>query len=585
MKTTTLKLIACALALAFSLPALAQFRRTSDGAKYPYTTNLNDSDVFIVGRPGDTNYNIAASNVLAAIGGDTGGGEAFWWTNSAMASGISNAFHVGIGTMVISNDSSTITTFWKAGTRVFSIGPAGIVDHQGLTVFAPAKFVSTNVTGDPDSFTSMEGEYIWGNKIIGGADASLTHNGGFIRWGRGDDPEMQINSHTNYLSLYGTNGFFMSGGAAGIDILESGGMRFPTTNLYAFFDVNGKLIGTNGTGAVASGGSSNLFFDGAAATQLGVNTDGDAEALLLYDDQGANRQKIGRTTTWLNAGSDVQIGTGTDVDSMDIGFRQTGTDVIIGAGGTITFNGLFGIDAAVVGGTASSSAVTNSAGSGMAFLDDITGAAYTNNTDIAAKIVGRGIGSNLTAYARLDAATNHFTGDMGVAGTLGTFTATANSLDVTTTIHGIHTNLYAIWDDNGFLIGTNSLASPNFINPTNPAVVGQVLHATSTAGASKWDYVNQALTNSNPVRPDFNLPVNYFSTNAAFVFLTPANVDTTGKKVQVTDVTVNNSTASAWLVTFPANVHFTGTPYVTNETDFHWKVTPWRTNVVCEPVY
>lgn len=210
----------------------------------------------------------------------------------------------------------------------------------------------------------------------------------------------------------------------------------------------------------------------------------------------------------------------------------------------------------------------------------------TNNTSRAGIVVGSGIGTNLTDYARLSAATNNFTGDLGVNGTLGTFTATANSLDVTTTIHGIHTNLYAIWDDNGFLIGTNSLASPNFINPTNTAVVGQVIHATSTAGATKWDYVNQALTNSNPVRPDFSLPVNYFGTNDSFLFLDAANVDTTGKKVQVTDVIVTNAGPSTIDVTFDAAIHVTGTANVTNVTIFHFMTFAdlWS-KCTCEPIF
>jgi len=121
----------------------------------------------------------------------------------------------------------------------------------------------------------------------------------------------------------------------------------------------------------------------------------------------------------------------------------------------------------------------------------------------------------------------------------------------------------------------SSLTTNNFA-PTNSGIAGQVLHVSVTGGATRWDYVNQAMTNTSSVRADFNMPVNKFTTNAAFLWLSPANVDTTGKKTQVTDVTVTNSTAAAVLATFAASVRVTGTPYITNETDFHWKVTPWR---------
>ncbi len=138
---------------------------------------------------------------------------------------------------------------------------------------------------------------------------------------------------------------------------------------------------------------------------------------------------------------------------------------------------------------------------------------------------------------------------------------------------------------NGFLTGTNALSVANFIGPTNTAVVGQVLTASSTAGASKWDYVNQVLTNSASVNADFSKPFSRFTTNAAFLWLSPANVDTTLTKLQVADVAVTNSTAAAVLTTFAASVRVTGTPYVTNVTYFHWRVDPWMTNCLCEPVF
>ncbi len=218
---------------------------------------------------------------------------------------------------------------------------------------------------------------------------------------------------------------------------------------------------------------------------------------------------------------------------------------------------------------------TNSAGSRVAYLEDVTGATnglLTTITNIAAGLVvtptnttqlpgvvtdgGRGIGTNLSNYPTLVIATN---------------IANTSSQNATNGYATVVTNI------------ANYLITAN--DPTNTAVVGQVIHATSTGGARKWDYVNQALTNSVAVQADFNKPYSKFTTNAAFLWLLPINVDTTLTKIQVTDVTVTNSTAAAKLMTFDASVYVTGVPYVTNETDVHWKKTPWRTNAVCEPVF
>jgi len=217
-------------------------------------------------------------------------------------------------------------------------------------------------------------------------------------------------------------------------------------------------------------------------------------------------------------------------------------------------------------------------------------AGLTNNTARAGIVVGSGIGSNLTAYARLDAAniftdTNTFP-NAGVTGILGVSTATATTLDVTGPIHTVFTNVFIAANANGFLTGTGAISVANFTGPTNTAIVGQVLHATSTAGASKWDYVNQVGTNvATGSNANFNLPYSRFTIATTFLWASPANVDTTLTRLQVTDVAVTNSTAAAVVVTFAASVKVTGTPYVTNVTYFHWRVDPWLTNCLCEPVF
>lgn len=127
-------------------------------------------------------------------------------------------------------------------------------------------------------------------------------------------------------------------------------------------------------------------------------------------------------------------------------------------------------------------------------------------------------------------------------------------------------------------------ANADFFSRTN-AGAGRVLHSDAS-GNAKWDLVNQTLTNTNPRVPDFALPVNYWVTNAAFLFLPASGVDTTGKKFQVTDVIVTNSTAAAVAVTFPGTIRVTGTAFLTNVTKFHFSTfAGFWTNCACEPIW
>lgn len=110
--------------------------------------------------------------------------------------------------------------------------------------------------------------------------------------------------------------------------------------------------------------------------------------------------------------------------------------------------------------------------------------------------------------------------------------------------------------------GTGTLGwNNNFASqPGNNAFSGNnVFSATNFMSAN----FTQA-TNGNPVVPDFSIPEQCFSTNAAFTFLAPSGVDTTAKTVQWTLVNVTNTSASAVLVTVPANCHAVGTMYLTN---------------------
>lgn len=73
-------------------------------------------------------------------------------------------------------------------------------------------------------------------------------------------------------------------------------------------------------------------------------------------------------------------------------------------------------------------------------------------------------------------------------------------------------------------------------------------------------------TNQNQITPDFSLPEQLISTNAAFTFLAPVGVDSTKTTAQWHVCNVTNTTAVAVAMTSPANCHTIGTAFVTNWT-------------------
>lgn len=118
---------------------------------------------------------------------------------------------------------------------------------------------------------------------------------------------------------------------------------------------------------------------------------------------------------------------------------------------------------------------------------------------------------------------------------------------------------------------------------------GTVVLAASANALTGSNYFSKALTfatNGNPVVPDFSIPVNYFSTNAAFTFLAPIGVDTTKKTYQRTYVYVTNTTAAAKAVTAPAATRAAGTMFVTNLTKFEFETYAQQwTNCIATPIF
>ena len=99
------------------------------------------------------------------------------------------------------------------------------------------------------------------------------------------------------------------------------------------------------------------------------------------------------------------------------------------------------------------------------------------------------------------------------------------------------------------------------------------------------DYTTNSATST--IRPDFAIGYSLLSTNAAFAFLDPTNVDTTLTLAQTCVILVtNNSGSGNWAVTMPANVHSQGTLYVTNITSFtFFQYAQKFTNCVALPLW
>lgn len=93
-------------------------------------------------------------------------------------------------------------------------------------------------------------------------------------------------------------------------------------------------------------------------------------------------------------------------------------------------------------------------------------------------------------------------------------------------------------------------------------------------------------TNQNQIVPDFSIPCQLMTTNAAFTFLAPVGVDLTKTEMQTTAVYVTNTTAVAVNVTAPANCHAVGTMNITNLTRFTFEVYAGKfTNLYSVPVF
>lgn len=107
---------------------------------------------------------------------------------------------------------------------------------------------------------------------------------------------------------------------------------------------------------------------------------------------------------------------------------------------------------------------------------------------------------------------------------------------------------------------------------------------TNTITVNQVDYY----TNLSTMAPDFKKGYAWISTNAAFTFLTPINVDATLRTVQTCVVMVTNSLGTPITNGVPASIHIVpgSVMYVTNVTAFTFNLyPPFCTNCYAVPLY
>lgn len=133
------------------------------------------------------------------------------------------------------------------------------------------------------------------------------------------------------------------------------------------------------------------------------------------------------------------------------------------------------------------------------------------------------------------------------------------------------------------LVSTNSV--PAAFLP-NDLVYTDKTNNFTTASSNHFAGAVTTTTNLCAQAPDFSVQESLFSTNAAFAFLAPIGVDTTGKTAQWTLCHATNTTASAVAITLPAGVRGVGTMFVTNLTEIWWNCYGGRfTNAFFIPVF
>lgn len=372
------------------------------------------------------------------------------------------------------------------------------------------------------------------------------------------------------------------------------------------------------TGAVSSAAMPNPLWTNASTFYLKTNAANGAWFGVVPDVGVIKSNAVTGKFSLLNTNGSLGIGTVNPSEAVDVevsrpSIRVSDTDVA-GSGGFFSAYGNVSSFANNRKYGGSSLSTGKAAAQILLYADNLDSSitfhtTSANNVDPAeamriSKSGNVGIGTNSPQAALHVLGNGLIDGDFTVTGTASFLGAsgqsTVSNLTVNGTITGAGTNelfqtgTNVAWAAaqtatnlaNLNLMGLSAVNATNLYNanlpvPTNSPAYGNRIVATS-ASSARW--ITGNLTNQNYVRPDFQLPYSELTTNAAFAFLTPTNVVTT--EYQTAVVMVTNSTAAAVAVTAPANVHASGTMYITNVTVFSFFNCAGRwTNMIAYPLW
>jgi len=273
------------LVAALVLPAAAQFKGTN-GTAFGYASSLGPGDVFIIGRPGSTNYNLASSNLLSFLGTVTSG--------------------------AISLPVSLAADSFAAASSVGTVG----------TMFGPYwTSIGSKMTLNPQGGSTTNLELILDNS--GGGKAHL-RSGTYYGDGAGVSNAVTIIAGTNVNVLTNGDGrtFTVSGSA---------GLTNSTSTSLGAGKISGAGIGTNIAWSAVTGVPA-LF------NAFSLLSDPNADRLVFWDDSAG-------AYAFLSLGTGLMI-SGTTISASGSSGSQTPwlTDIEANNFGIVHSSGIGGRD-------------------------------------------------------------------------------------------------------------------------------------------------------------------------------------------------------------------------------------------------
>ncbi len=246
-----MKKLICLLLLLSVGVADAQFRRSSDSNAYPYTATLQGHYLFLISRPGVTNYNYATSNLWTVIT-NIAAAQAYWATND-FASDATNisAYQAFLATNNFLSTSTNIANYAASNAAYLA------TNGYSPTVTQVVQYVFTTTGIVSNQFTT--------NQLFNALAASGSTNYNII-----------IGSP--YRSIFATNDVAFTNvsgtGCASVHIYPNGSDRniyFPTNWSWQStnnFTLSGSQWKTGITNGAARTGWLSIVADGAQATNV-----------------------------------------------------------------------------------------------------------------------------------------------------------------------------------------------------------------------------------------------------------------------------------------------------------------------------